>query len=143
MVTDFQPKSIPWHRLTRFVSKKAIALLLKIKPEDIKDIHRWANVLLVVGPHISRFVSYADLPVIPAVALPSARDILYWRKRWGKIAPKFWAEFYTQQYQQAETLEELTTWNQIVKTLEKFLPQKAAEKLQTLYLREEFCREYF
>lgn len=71
MVSNFEPQSTPWHRLTRFVSKKAIATLLKVKPEDITEIRRWALVIQVVGKGFSRFVSYADLPPIALSPSPA------------------------------------------------------------------------
>jgi hypothetical protein len=147
MVTKFkpttQPLCTPWHRLTRFVTKQAVALLLGVKLQDIDRIERWTRVLLVVGPHISRFVSYADLPPIPNVAPPTVKDYLYWRRRWGKIAPKFWAEFYAGQFAEASNLEELFNWGQIATIAAQDMPLEQAQWLQSKYNREQFCREYF
>lgn len=74
MLATLKPRSLPLHRLTRFVTKEAIARLLKTHPDQIWEVRRWAYVLLVVGKGISRFVSYADLPPIPNVAPPEGRD---------------------------------------------------------------------
>lgn len=62
--------------------QKGHCQLLKVKPEDITEIRRWALVIQVVGKGFSRFVSYADLPPIAGVALPCQLDFNYWRKRW-------------------------------------------------------------
>lgn len=111
MVTKFKPTKpppyTPWHRLTRFVTKQAIALLLGVRQQNINRIERLAKVLLVIGPHISRFVRYADLPPIPKVKPPIAKEYLYWRRRWGKVAPQFWAEFYIQQFAEANNSQKL------------------------------------
>lgn len=115
MLTSFEPKSIPWHRLTRFVSKKAIAMLLNVKPEDIYEIRRWRFVLLVVGKHISCFVSYADLPIVRGVAFPDRTDCKYWLKRWkGRKPPQFWVQFYVDRFQDALSEAELRSWGRIV-----------------------------
>ena len=147
MVTKFkpttQPLCTPWHRLTRFVTKQAVALLLGVRLQDIDRIERWARVLLVVNPHLSRFVSYADLPPIPNVAPPTVKDYLYWRRRWGKIAPKFWAEFYAGQFAEASNLEELFNWRQIATLAAQDMPLDQAQWLQNKYKREQFCLEYF
>lgn len=147
MVTKFkpttQPLCTPWHRLTRFVTKQAVALLLGVRLQDIDRIERWARVLLVVDPHLSRFVSYADLPPIPNVAPPTVKDYLYWRRRWGKIAPKFWAEFYAGQFAEASNLEELFNWGQIATIAAQDMPLEQAQWLQNKYNREQFCLEYF
>lgn len=135
MVTSFQPKSIPWHRLTRFVTKKAVALLLKVNPDDIHEIRRWPFVLLVVGKNMSCFVSYADMPIVPGVGLPDIRDFQYWHRRWkGSNVPQFWIEFYAQQFQGAVSKAELFNWGQMVKIVKPVLPPQKVEWLRRVYI---------
>jgi hypothetical protein len=55
--------------LSRFVTKEAVAKVLKVKPEQIREIRCWAYVIHVVGVGLSRFVSYADMPPILGVRL--------------------------------------------------------------------------
>ncbi len=138
MVASFQPQSTPWHRLTRFVSKNAIARLLHVKPEDIREIRRWAKVLLVVGQHVSRFVSYADLPPIIRVALPQTLDFQLWRKRWGKYAPDFWAEFYAQEIKQALYVADFLQWGELVAAVTSLMSPTKAQWLRDVYADREF-----
>ncbi|MEG4166959.1 MULTISPECIES: hypothetical protein [unclassified Microcoleus] len=83
--------------LARFVTKEAVAKVLKVKPEQIRDIRCWAYVIQVVGVGISRFVSYGDMPPILGVEPPTLQDCIRWRKRWRSSqhrAPIFWVDFY-------------------------------------------------
>ncbi len=121
MLTNFQPRALPLHRLTRFVTKEAIARLLKIQPDHIWEIQRWAYVILVVGKGFSRFVSYADLPPVPHVALPDVPDILCWLRRWKeKRSPRFWVEFYAEQIQETFAAEELLAWGKLVNRIKYY-----------------------
>ncbi|MDZ7961043.1 MAG: hypothetical protein RMY34_24710 [Aulosira sp. DedQUE10] len=109
-----QPKEIFTHPLARFVSEEAIALLLKIQISEIKEIRCWPNVILVIGKHLVRFVSYADLPPIIEAETPTNQDFIIWRKRWHKQkihqAPNFWQKFYSQKFRQATNSAQLYAW---------------------------------
>lgn len=134
MLANLKPRSLPLHRLTRFVTKEAIARLLKTHPDQIREIRRWAYVLLVVGKGISRFVSYADLPPIPNVAPPEGRDFRYWLRRWQKkLAPGFWAEFYAEKFQESLSLAELFEWGKLVGVIKFGLPQEMVQALRETY----------
>lgn len=48
MLSTQQPNSNPLHRLARFVSKKAAAMMFNLEDEeDIYLVERWANVVYV------------------------------------------------------------------------------------------------
>lgn len=133
MLSTLKPKSTVVHRLARFVTKKAIALLLKIKPEQIDKIDRWPYVLHVVGLGLSRFVSYADLPPIIGVAPPSKKDFTRWYKRWNKRqAPDFWAGFFEQQYRESAFVDQLTKWSKLVDLIRAVLAEADVQKLQEI-----------
>lgn len=118
MITTQTSESKDLHPLARFVTPKAIALLLEVAIEDIKEIRCWQHVILVVGRNFSRFVSYADLPPILSLEPPKARDFVIWHKRWHKnktyCAPSFWQHFYAQKFRQAASISELYAWGQLI-----------------------------
>lgn len=117
MIPTQQPEAKYIHPLARFVTKEAIALLLKIDITKIKEVRCWARVILVIGERLSRFVSYADLPPILTSELPNKADIVRWRKRWQKNnrqAPQFWLEFYEQKFTRAISIDQLRAWGQII-----------------------------
>lgn len=143
MISTLQPEATPTHPLARFVTKEAIALLLKIEVKKIKDIRCWPNVILVVAEGLSRFVSYADLPPILEAAPPSRQDFIRWRKRWQKLkqkqAPSFWVRFYAQKFGQSSSVAELYNWGQLVNAIKVALSGKAVQALRSIYA-EEKCR---
>ncbi len=102
MVAFAEQKSKTVHPLARFVTVEAIAMHLKMNPEDIRRIDCWRYVIHVVGKGVSTFVSYGDMPPIVGIEPPSQKDIVCWRKRWKKNkfkAPSFWVVFYAQKFQ--------------------------------------------
>lgn len=127
--------------LFKFVTKEAIALLLKIPVEQIKKIRCWAHVILVVSEHLVRFVSYADLPPILEAEPPTDKNILTWRKRWRKLktykAPQFWQYFYTQKYQQAENKGILLAWQGLVNKIKFALSHKSIQELDSVFQETE------
>ena len=143
MLTNSQPESKPIHPLARFVTAEAIALKLKMKPEDIYLINCWRYVIHVVGKGISTFVSYADIPPILGVEPPTSQDILCWRKRWKKNknkAPSFWIEFYAQKFRKAPYFKDLYAWGELVGVIKFGLEEAALQGLRTLYAQErEYC----
>ncbi|WP_051469930.1 hypothetical protein [Fischerella sp. PCC 9605] len=138
MIITPQPQSQPAHPLARFVTPEAIALLLKIKIEQIKDIRLWPNVILVVAKGLTRFVSYADLPPIVEAEPPQKQDFARWRKRWKKNetkqAPEFWGEFYKHKFWQAACVNQLQTWGELVNAIKFTLCPKVLEFLRSEYL---------
>lgn len=124
------------HPLARFVTKEAIALYLNLQPEQIHKIDCWRYVIHVVGKGISTFVSYADLPPILGVELPTDKDFWRWRKRFAKQkkqAPQFWQEFYQQKLQQAASQTELDQWWQIIGTIKQILVPEVLAALRTVF----------
>ena len=118
MLASFRPKSTPRHRLSRFVTKEAIARLLKIKVEQIYRFECWAHILYVHAQGMSRFVSYADFPPVVEVESPSGLDFGYWKRRMASLkeryAPDFWVDFYGDKFHQAVSVAELLEWGELV-----------------------------
>ncbi len=81
MISTTQREATDLHPLARFVTKEGIALLLKLKPEEIYRIDCWRYVIHIVGKGVSTFISYADLPPILGVEPPTNQDFVRWRKR--------------------------------------------------------------
>ncbi len=111
MVSTLQRNSNPLHRLARFVSKQAAAIMFNRAAEEIYAVERWAHIVYVRGKGISRFVSYADFPPSLEVAPSSDRDFAFWRRRWKqrqkqqqKQAPPFWVQFFTSQFNQSTSV---------------------------------------
>jgi hypothetical protein len=140
------PESTAIHHLARFVTVEAIALHLKLKPQEIYRINCWRYVIHVVGKGISTFVSYADLPPILGVEAPQPQDINCWRKRWRHNkykAPQFWAEFYRQKFQLALTLPEMHNWGQLVGAIKFALPETSIQLLRETYSQERYWMDKF
>jgi hypothetical protein len=137
MITLETTKSNYVNPLFKFVTKEAIALLLKIPVEQIKKIRCWAHVILVVSEHLVRFVSYADLPPILEAEPPTDKDILTWRKRWRKLktykAPKFWQEFYQQKFSQSQDKNTLQAWQGLVNKIKFTLSHDSIQKLDIAF----------
>lgn len=142
---ELNSKSV--HPLARFVTAEAIALRLKMQPEDIYRIDCWRYVIHVVGKGVSIFVSYADIPPIVGVEPPTAEDIISWRKRWKNNkfkAPDFWVEFYAQKFRKAPYLEKLYAWGKVVSAIKFGLSQVAIYWLRGVYAQEkEYCLQSF
>ncbi len=146
MISGSQPESRVVHRLARFVTKEAIALLLNLKPHEIYRIDCWRYVIHVVGKGVSTFVSYADLPPILGVEPPTTKDFLSWRKRWKKNkykAPKFWIEFYAQKFRTVPTLREMYNWGELVGVIKSVLSEATVELLRGVYVQEKSSMENF
>lgn len=145
MISTPQAKAKTVHPLARFVTKEAIALLLKVEVAQIKDIRCWPNVILVVGQGLSKFVSYADMPPILGVKLPTNQDFVCWRKRWKKLekkqAPDFWVRFYAQKFGYSLSVAELYSWGQLVHVIKCALSEKAVLALRSIYTEERYCLE--
>lgn len=122
--------------LARFVTKEAVAKVLKVKPEQIREIRCWAYIIHVVGVGISRFVSYGDMPPILGVEPPTLQDCMRWRKRWRSTqhrAPIFWVEFYEGKFRQSRSVEELYNWGKLVGRIKHGLLLSQVELLRHIY----------
>lgn len=140
MISTLQSQSKCIHPLARFVSKEAIALILKVPVEQIREIRLWARVILVVGQGLSRFVSYADLPPVVGVESPTSQDFTYWRKRWQKLkvkqAPDYWATFYANRFGQCRDIAELFSWGQLLGTIKLLVSEQTIIALRSMYVEE-------
>ncbi len=139
MIITLESGSASLPALARFVTPEAIALLLDIKVEQIKEIRLWARVILVVAKGLTRFVSYADLPPILAAQAPQNSDLARWCRRWNKReikqAPEFWQTFYQQQFQSSADLIQLYNWGKLLGLIKIILPQRMLENLRQEYLQ--------
>lgn len=136
-------KSRILHHLARFVTEETVALLFKIKPEQIERIECWQYVVYVHGVGVSCFVSYADFPPILAVDAPTPIDFVRWRKRWrSKFAPQFWQEFYTHQFECAFSIPELFEWGKLVARVKSALSEVVLQKLRKVFASEKICLEF-
>jgi hypothetical protein len=142
MITP-QSESKTIHPLARFVTPEAIALLLNIRIEQIKEIRLWANVILVVAKGLTRFVSYADLPPTVEAEPPKQTDFIRWRKRWNKSetkqAPDFWQEFYRRKFWEAASYAQLHQWGHLVETIQCTFNHKTLSFLHSQYLQAEYA----
>ena len=121
-----------------FVTHEAIALLLKIKVEDIREVRckRWS--MHVIAKRISTFVSYADMPPIVEARTPTHKDRLIWWKRWRKnelMAPQFWQEFYADKISEAKDQDELMAWYLLILKICFALTRAAETVLTDLFLQ--------
>ncbi|BAZ79394.1 MAG: hypothetical protein ACKO9I_08595 [Sphaerospermopsis kisseleviana] len=142
MITLETTKSNYVNPLFKFVTKEAIALLLKIPVEQIRKIRCWPHVILVVSEHLVRFVSYADLPPILEAEPPTDKDILTWRRRWRKLktykAPNSWKEFYTLQLRQSTNKGTLQAWWGLVNTIKFALSHNAVQTIKSVFQEIEY-----
>ncbi|MEG5001704.1 hypothetical protein [Microcoleus sp. B4-D4] len=147
MLASFRPKSTPRHRLSRFVTKEAIARLLKIKIEQIYRFECWAHILYVHAKGMSRFVSYADFPPVLGVESPSGLDFGYWKRRIAsqkeRNAPDFWVDFYAEKFHKAVSVAELFEWGEMVGVIKLMLSRIAVESLRKVYAQEKSLLEHF
>ena len=131
------------HHLARFVTEETVALLFKIAPEQIERIECWQYVVYVHGVGVSCFVSYADFPPILVVDAPTAQDFVRWRQRWrSKLAPQFWQEFYTHQFQYAVSIPELFRWGELVGLVKCALSEAVLEKLRKVFANQKMYLEF-
>jgi hypothetical protein len=147
MLASFRPKSTPRHRLSRFVTKEAIARLLKIKIEQIYRFEFWAHILYVHAQGMSRFVSYADFPPVVGVESPSGLDFAYWKRRMASQkeiqAPNFWVDFYGDKFREAVSVVELLEWGELVGVVKLMLSAIGLESLRKVYAQEKYLLEHF
>jgi hypothetical protein len=83
---------------------------LNRKPEEIYWIDCWRHVIHAVKG-ISRFVSYADLPSVLGVELPTQK----------KYAPKFWVHFCVQKFMQVVAFDDLVAWRELIGTIKQVI----------------------
>ncbi len=147
MLASFRPKSTPRHRLSRFVTKEAIARLLKIAVEQIYRFECWAHILYVHAQGMSRFVSYADFPPVVGVESPSGLDFGYWKRRMASLkeryAPDFWVDFYAERFREAVSVAELLEWGELVGVVKLMLGAIGLESLRKVYAQEKSLLEHF
>lgn len=142
MVSTLQRNSNPLHRLARFVSKQAAAMMFNRTTEEIYAVERWAHIVYVRGKGVSRFVSYADFPPSLEVAPPSDRDFAFWRRRWKqrqqqqKQAPPFWVQFFTSQFHQSTSVE-LHNWGRLIKAIKFAFSEETLERLREIYRQQQ------
>jgi hypothetical protein len=144
MVSTLQRNSNPLHRLARFVSKQAAAMMFNLKADDIYSIEHWANIVYVRGKGVSRFVSYADFPPTLGVAPPTEKDFAFWRRRWKqrqkqqqqKQAPPFWTEFFAHQFHQSTSVEVLHNWGELIGAIKFAFGEDTLQHLRENYFQE-------
>jgi hypothetical protein len=133
LLTSPKPAVFVTNPQSRFATKAAIAMHLKRSPDEIYKINCWRYVVHVVGKKTSTFVSYADLPPIIGVAVPTHRDVRAWRKRWKKYdhtAPLFWHNFYADKLRQVTTMAELQAWEEVLSYINFGLPESSRIELE-------------
>lgn len=139
MVSTLQRNSNPLHRLARFVSKQAAAMMFNRATEEIYAVERWAHIVYVRGKGVSRFVSYADFPPSLEVAPPSDRDFAFWRRRWKqrkKQTPPFWLQFFTSQFYQSTSIEVLYNWGRLIGEIKFTFSEETLERLREIYRQQ-------
>lgn len=146
MLSTSEPNSNPLHRLARFVSKEAAAVMFNIQQAEIYTVERWANIVYVHAKGISKFVSYADFPPNLAVASPTDKDFSYWRRRWKKRqqeqqkrqAPPFWVDFFARKLHDATSIENLRTWGELIGTIKFSFEETSLQSLRASYSDRQF-----
>ena len=141
MLSTQQRNSNPLHRLARFVTEKAAAMMFNLAAEEIYLVERWANIVYVYGKGVSRFVSYADFPPNVEVAPPSDKDFAFWRRRWKKRqqeqqkkqAPLFWVQFFAQQFHQSPSVTVLSNWGELVGIIKFAFGETTLQELRESY----------
>lgn len=121
------------HPLARFANKRAIAQLLGIKPQEIRQINCWRYVIHVVGNNFCRFVSYGDLPPTVEYAPLASGDFLIWRKRLlirhQRHVPDFWVDFYLTEIAMITSIESLMQWQSLINEISYLLDIDARQVL--------------
>jgi hypothetical protein len=143
MLSTQQRNSNPLHRLARFVTEKAAAMMFNLKAEEIYQVERWTNIVYVHGKGISKFVSYADFPPTVEVAPPSDKDFAFWRRRWKKRqqlqkkqAPPFWVQFFAQQFHQSPSVNVLSNWGELIRIIKFAFGEGILQELREKYRHE-------
>jgi len=129
------------HLLARFVTSEAVCLMFDIKVEDIYVVECWRYMVYVHAKGVSKFVSYADFPPIVGVKPPSHTEFLMWRKRWrkqnesadSKQAPKWWAEFFADEFWQASREHLLYSWGKLVGLIKFAFTESTLHELRESY----------
>jgi hypothetical protein len=121
------------HPLARFVNQRAIAQLLGIQPQAIRQINCWRYVIHVVGKDFCRFVSYGDLPPIIQGDVLTSGDFLVWRKRLlirrQRHAPSFWLDFYLAEIAMVTSMDILMQWQGLIDQISYLLDIEARQLL--------------
>lgn len=151
MISTPQSSSQPLHRLARFVTEEAAAMMFNLEQEEIYLVERWAHVVYVHGKGVSKFVSYADFPPILRVAPPTGKDFAFWRRRWKmrqqaeqkKQAPKFWAKFFAHQFYHAPSVPVLFNWGKLVGLIKFAFGEATLQTLRESYRSEKWTLENF
>lgn len=143
MLSTQHRNSNPFHRLARFVTKKAAAMMFNLEAEEVYQVERWANIVYVHGKGVSRFVSYADFPPTVEVAPPSDQDFAFWRRRWKKRqqrqkqqAPPFWVQFFAQQFNQSLSVDVLSNWGEVIRLIKFAFGEDILQELLEKYRHE-------
>ncbi len=147
MVSRLQRNSNPFHRLARFVSKQAAAVMFNLEADEIYSVERWANIVYVHGLGVSRFVSYADFPPRIGVAPPTDKDFALWRRRWKqrqrqqqkRQAPSFWIEFFAHQFDQSPSVEILHNWGRLIGEIKFAFREDMLQKLREGYRQKQLA----
>lgn len=151
MLSAQLPNSNPLHRLARFVTEKAAAMMFKLEQDEIYLVERWANIVYVHGKGLSKFVSYADFPPILEVAPPTDKDFALWRKRWKKRqqveqkkqAPAFWVQFFAHHFYYAPSKPVLHNWGKLLNLIEFAFTEASLQRLRENYCPEKWTIENF
>lgn len=140
MKKSIKNKSTSAHPLGRFVTREALGLHLGLKSDNIYKISCWRYVIHVVGKSKSRFVSYADMPPVIGVEPPRKSDFAKWRKRIKarkqKYVPKFWAQFYIKKIAEANSLQTLISWENLVKQCRSLMSIECISKIDRALAEE-------
>lgn len=147
MVSTLQRNTNPLHRLARFVSKQAAAIMFDLAVEEIYSVERWAHIVYVRGRGVSRFVSYADFPPRLGVAPPTDKDLALWRRRWRqrqrqqqkKQAPPFWVQFFADQFRQSLTVEMLHNWGKLIGLIKFAFSEDTLQRLRQSYRQKQLA----
>ncbi|MFQ4144055.1 hypothetical protein [Chlorogloeopsis sp. ULAP02] len=129
------------HSLARFVTEEAVALMFKIKFEDIYFVECWRYIVYVHAKGVSKFVSYADFPPIVGVKPPTSAEIAKWRRRWRKHpdaarkrqAPNWWLDFFVYEFWQALSETRLSNWSELVGLMKFAFNEETLQELQQSY----------
>ena len=146
MVSRLRRNSNPLHRLARFVSKQAAAIMFNLAVDEIYSVERWANIVYVHGLGVSRFVSYADFPPRLGVAPPTDKDFALWRRRWKiqrqqqqRQAPPFWVKFFAHHFHQSPSIEILHNWGRLIGEIKFAFGEDTLQKLRESYRQKQIA----
>ncbi|BAU05460.1 hypothetical protein NIES592_17530 [Fischerella major NIES-592] len=131
-------KSLTINPLARFVTEEAVCLMFNLKPESIYVIECWRYMVYVHAKGVSKFVSYADFPPIVGVRPPTQAERAKWRRRWRKQlnpeyrkqAPKWWTEFFAEEFWQAPGEPALQSWRDLLESIKFAFNEESLQKLR-------------